>query len=145
MKRILNKESRAAIELMIGDWVLYDNQPHQIRQLGIFGENRDGEDYPAVCVGKPNGIGLILERNEIEPIPLTPEILEKNEFTSQPNIGYIIDDYDGMQIIYDDWNHNLRIIKNYKVCLDIETFDVISVHELQHALRFCGIEKEITL
>ena len=69
-----------ANELMIGDWVWYNNQPHQIRQLGIFGENRDGDDYPAVCVGKPNGVGLILERNEIEPIPLTPEILEKNGF-----------------------------------------------------------------
>ena len=65
-----------ANELMIGDWVLYDEQPYQIRQLGIFGENRDGDDYPAVCVGKPNGMGFILEYNEIDPIPLTPEILE---------------------------------------------------------------------
>lgn len=134
-----------AKELMIADWVWYNKQPHQIRQLGIFGENRDGDDYPAVCVGKPNGIGLILERNEIEPIPLTSEILEKIGFETQPNIGYIIDDWDGTQIIYDSWNHNLRIIKNYKVCLDIETFDNIAVHELQHALRLCGIEKEIIL
>ena len=71
--------------LMIGDWVWYDNQPHQIRQLGVFGENRDGDSYPAVCVGKPNGIGFMLERNEIDPIPLTPEILEKNGFVKLLN------------------------------------------------------------
>ena len=83
--------------------------------------------------------------NEIEPIPLTPEILEKIGFETQPNIGYIIDDWNGTQIIYDRWNHNLRIIKNYKVCLDIETFDDFAVHELQHALKLCEIEKEIIL
>ena len=81
----------------------------------------------------------------LEPIPLTPKVLEKNGFETQPNIGYIIDDWDGTQIIYDSWNYNLRIIKNYKVCLDIEIFDNIAVHELQHALRLCGIEKEIVL
>lgn len=85
------------------------------------------------------------EYNEIEPIPLTPEILEKIGFETQPNIGYIIDDWNGTQIIYDRWNHNLRIIKNYKVCLDIETFDDIAVHELQHALKLCEIEREIKL
>ena len=38
------------------------------------------------------------EYNEIEPIPLTPEILEKIGFETQPNIGYIIDDWNGTQI-----------------------------------------------
>jgi hypothetical protein len=85
------------------------------------------------------------EYNEIEPIPLAPEILEKIGFETQPNIGYIIDDWNGTQIIYDRWNHNLRIIKNYKVCLDIETFDDFAVHELQHALKLCEIEREIKL
>ena len=67
-------------ELMIGDWVLHEGEPYQIRQLGIYGENRDGEDYPAVCIGIPNGIGLIVDRNKIESITLTAEILEKNGF-----------------------------------------------------------------
>ena len=71
-------------ELMIGDWVLHDGEPYQIRQLGIYGVDRDGEDYPAVCVGKPKGIGLIIERNEIAPISLTPEILEKNGWSYSP-------------------------------------------------------------
>lgn len=111
-------------DLMIGDWVIGHS-------------------------GKPFKIGVIdpdfLYWNEIEPIPLTHEILVKIGFETQPNIGYIIDDWDGNQIIYDSWNHALRIIKDYKTCLDIETFDDLAVHELQHALKICGINKEITL
>lgn len=125
---------------MIGDWVqvpcLIDNTENynawcQIKQL------RDG-DLDVIGFKE-------LSYDELEPIPLTPEILEKIGFEIQPNIGYIIDDWDVTQIIYDSWNHNLRIIKNYKACLDIETFDDMAVHQLQHALRLCGIEKEIIL
>ncbi len=129
-----------AKELMIGDWVWYDNQPHQIRELGIFGENRDGEDYPAVCVGKPNGIGLILERDEIEPIPLTSEILEKNGFTKEP-------DADGShyRFILIDGHTKFSILYARSVFQWLGPLDFKYVHELQHALRLCGIEKEIVL
>lgn len=113
-----------ASDLMIGDWVI----------------GRSGEPFK---------IGIIdpdfLYWNEIEPIPLTHEILVKIGFSTEPNIGYIIDDYDGTQIIYDSWNNNLRIIKDYKTCLDIEPFNDLTVHELQHALKLCGIKKEIEL
>lgn len=126
-----------ANELMIGDWVLYDNQPHQIRQLGIFGENRDGEDYPAVCVGKPNGIGLILERNEIKPIPLTPEILEKNGFYyDEDRKAYL------MGVIFRVKPERYGLF-SFEICGC--PYPLNTVHELQHALRLCGIEKEIVL
>ncbi len=125
-----------ANELMIGDWVWYNNQPHQIRQLGIFGENRDGDDYPAVCVGKPNGVGLILERNEIEPILLTPEILEKNGFSK----NYHEDDLSYAQSCGD-----VIGIHIYGTNGLMEEMLFKYVHELQHALRLCGIEKEILL
>ncbi len=125
-----------ANELMIGDWVLYNNQPHQIRQLGIFGENRDGDDYPAVCVGKPNSIGLILERNEIEPIPLTPEILEKNGFS---------ENYREEDLSYAQSCGDVIGIHIYGTNGLMEEMYFKYVHELQHALRLCGIEKEIEL
>lgn len=125
-----------ANELMIGDWVWYNNQPHQIRQLGIFGENRDGDDYPAVCVGKPNSIGLILERNEIEPIPLTPEILEKNGFS---------ENYREEDLSYAQSCGDVIGIHIYGTNGLMEEMYFKYVHELQHALRLCGIEKEIKL
>ena len=121
-----------ANELMIGDWVIHPYYKHPSK-IVYFNGSRVRVEYEEV------------EAESLRPIPLTPEILEKIGFESQPNIGYIIDDWDGTQIIYDSWNHNLRIIKNYKVCLDIEAFDDIAVHELQHALKLCCIEKEIEL
>lgn len=134
-----------AKELMIGDWVLYKGEPYQIRQLGVYGENRDGEDYPAVCIGKPIGIGLIIERNEIEPIPLTPEILEKNGFVKSKYGEMILDDelgtseiYIVLEPTYDEeyywWRVNNELIAKIK-----------SIHGLQHVLRLCNIEKEIEL
>lgn len=124
--------------LMINDWVLHEGEPYQIRQLGIFGENRDGEDYPAVCVGKPKGIGLIIERNEIEPIPLTQKILEKNGFKkelSEDNIHY------RFILIYDGVKFSLLYARS--VFQWLGPLDFKYVHELQHALRLCGINKEI--
>ncbi len=131
--------------LMIGDWVLHDGEPYQIRQLGIYGENRDGEDYPAVCIGKPKGIGLIVERKEIEPIPTTPEILEKN--------GFVKDNCGEMTLELDDalGTTEIVLVPSYnegyywwKVSNELIT-KIKSIHELQHALRLCGINKEITI
>lgn len=139
-----------ATELMIRDWVLHEGEPYQIRQLGIYGVDRDGEDYPAVCVGKPEGVGLIVERNEIEPIPLTPEILEKNgwgynnedeKFFPQTWVG------GGLMLQgTGDCGYRIVVASDYD---DEDTNDtpviLLYVHELQHALRLCRIEKEIVL
>ena len=136
---------------MIGDWVLYEGEPYQIRRLGIYGVDRDGEDYPAVCVGKPTGIGLIVERNEIEPIPLTAEILEKNGFVLKPD-GWIWCDCEGIE------DQNYIFIQFRKGCDEVRRceinyvnktqatyYQIKYVHQLQHALKLCGIEKEIEL
>lgn len=125
-----------AENLMIGDWVLHDGEPYQIRQLGIYGVDRDGEDYPAVCVGKPKGIGLIIERNEIEPIPLTDEFLKQNGFErvngDYQDVFYV---YDGIELLIDD---GYTLFGQCKMPIKY-------VHELQHALRLCGINKEIEI
>ncbi len=132
-------------ELMIGDWVLHDREPYQIRQLGIYGVDRDGEDYPAVCVGKPNGVGLIVERNEIEPILLIPEILEKN--------GFVLKEEEKGAYGVDIAPYYTRDDVPFEVFCDGEPFaiwfkdpvNIKYVHQLQNAMRLCGIEKEIVL
>lgn len=139
-------------DLMVGDWVLHDGEPYKIRQLGIYGTTRDGDDYPAVCVGKPKGIGLIVERDEISPIPLTAEILEKNDFIIKKKWAQIGNFGDSPLIMWhfaDD-----PILGNYKTELEVHQNDTGKVHvripckyvhELQHALRLCGINKNIEL
>ena len=136
--------------LMIGDWVLYEGEPYQIRRLGIYGMDRDGESYPAVCIGKPTGIGLIVKRNEIEPIQLSPEILEKN--------GWVYNNKDE-KFFPQTWVGGglmLRDTDNCGYCIVVTSdyddedtndtpFIVLYVHELQHALKLCRIKKEIIL
>lgn len=140
-----------ANELMIGDWVLHDGEPYQIRQLGIYGVDRDGEDYPAVCVGKPKGVGLIVERNEIEPIPLSTEILEKNEFEKQWQDNYeFFDDDENLNITFHPKSSNYTngvydYIDIEKGCLTINEMPITFVHELQHVLILCESKKEIIL
>ena len=79
------------------------------------------------------------------PIPLTTDILEKNGFESQHNVGYVLEYYDDNTIIVDLWNHTLKILINYKVVFEKEYFDIIPLHEFQHALKLCGIKKEIEI
>lgn len=142
-----------AKDLMVRDWILHEGEPYQIRQLGIYGVDRDGEDYPAVCVGKPNGVGLILERNEIEPIPLTPEILEKNGFVANKHIyPYPYYEYinkeDKLKVGFAFPQGNRTSYKDPWVYIDservfVEHLPCMFVHQLQHALRLCGITLNI--
>ena len=79
------------------------------------------------------------EYNEVEPIPLTIEILVKNGFTSRKD-GYDI----GIPLLY--WDKYRTAVCGWTHCDDIiEVFDCRYVHQLQHALKLCGIDKEIEL
>lgn len=132
-----------ANELMIGDWVCTEHDPTP-RQIDWI---RTGE------------VGLfwnkVVTPPYLVPIPLTPEILEKNGFryTNQ---------------------HTLKGADTYVLCLEQQGFDFSitiklndyfaldsyddrmyrlveiqtgkwHVHDLQHALRMCGIDKSIEL
>lgn len=103
----------------------------------------------------------------IEPIQLTKEILEKNDFY----YGYTSNEEDLAsntiaQLSEDDkgwcWDEGCGAIKvifpnesdGGMLVIDDQSFDrhlvfvysaTIYVHELQHALRLCGIKKEIVL
>lgn len=109
-----------AEELMVGDWVLdtYTNKPMRIE--GINGSNpRFGQD--------------------LEPIPLTPEILEKNGF--RYNDAPFVNGWEQFGLtLYRDGGNGYLINCGINVALIIN-----SVHELQHCLKLVGIDKEIEL
>lgn len=128
---------------MIGDWVYNKNidKPMQVYPVmfsQMFRSNPDAttEDY------------------NIFPIPLTAEILEKNGFknTSVVIIGtrkmrWVSDDTRTEITIWMDDTLPMEIVKN--VYYEDEVTYTLpfpgTVSQLQHALRLCGIEKEITL
>lgn len=79
--------------------------------------------------------------DNLEPIPLTPEILEKNEFRKQNNSSGVIrlDTY---------WLGEEIGFRLHSLGTDYYQFGLAKiryVHELQHALRLCGIDKEIEI
>ena len=133
-------------DLMFGDWV--DAEGYG-RVKGII---IDEEDYcPQVLIRDDVWYPL----NLIEPIPLTPEILEKNGFKECGK-----DDTDGA-ILYElgDDFLGVSLWVNIEPCLlgiwrtwageslysVIKELPISFVHQLQHALRLCGIDKEIIL
>lgn len=108
-------------ELMINDWVYgYGNQPIKIPAIPIDGHGIvKSPFYPATI-------------EECKPIPLTDEILEKNGFK------------EGWTECFKGYN----LMKSSRGYYSIEDHCLIElryVHELQHALKLCGIEKEIVL
>lgn len=92
----------------------------------------------------------------LEPIPLTPEILEKNGFVEDKSVGYC-ERYiwaDSMRlpqtVVEFSFGDDGATMLNCWIKLNdgennIHICDPSYVHQLQHALRLCGIEKEIIL
>ena len=126
-----------AKDLMIGDLVSVNNKPVLVVNVH---EN---------CINFIHDIPFVqeeyyIEQRDVQPIPLTPEILEKNGAWCEHNIGYVMEEGE-YEIIYDLLDHKLRILKNREQILNLEYWDEMCVHELQHALRLCEINKEITI
>jgi hypothetical protein len=130
-----------AKDLMIGDWVLYRGDPIMIWEIDEYYDrvNTEPDGY--------NGITCV-EISDINPIPLTPEILEKNGFVRHAAYdGWLISDDNGGGIIEyrtDYFDGMLRINYTKKPFSKI-SIKLKHVHELQHALRLCNISKEIKL
>ena len=134
---------------MIGDWVyaIDDNgEKHPCRANNLEYEyiNKRGD----FCVDF-YGTGYEAEWPDVtfnvEPIPITPEILEKNGFVE---CVFCEGEYelhcDGYRIIVHQSSGYTRIYKGgYLPILNNQNFKFI--HQIQHALRLCGIEKEIVI
>ena len=128
-------------EIQIGDWVQnplgWRAQVFGIRRIQAITDEFEWR----VKIGLNDDTFTDLSLGEIEPITLTAEILEKNGFRHGCYVGgYYSPDCPfrvftktegtcGFTTLFDDEIH----------------FSCIFVHQLQHALSLCGIEKEITL
>lgn len=89
--------------------------------------------------------------HECKPVPLTPEILEKNGFVLKPD-GWLwckeegIEDKNYIFIQFRKGCDEVRLVELNFVNKVLAKYEQIHyAHELQHALRLCGIEKEIIL
>ena len=140
-------------DLMIGDWfrVRYTFDGKDF--IRTFRISRPIDELGFVC-GK--GLGQVCLPEELEPIPLTPEILENNGFKKKHPTQHFCEIVIGsfritVQFGYGDSIDYVRIYEtpndNYIPETNINIYHpkIKYVHELQHVLRLCGIEKEIVL
>ena len=142
-----------AQDLMLGDWVRIIDPDKYAGAIGkIYSLASLEGAYFAVNIKDVNYGYLRTDvfSEDISPIPLTPEILEKNGFE---DIGD--DTWQLTDIPYRFWIDFL----NHRYGCEFDTssyenedsenrlylYGIPDVHELQHALRLCGIDKEITL
>lgn len=123
-------------ELMIGDWVKSLKEDHS----GEYGQVIDIDHHNTVLL-EYKCVNYYTDVEHIEPIPLTTEILEKNGFTRYGQVYANLQQWVGkfgdkrksfvQDIRTGEWGMN-DVWINY-------------VHELQHILKLCKIEKEIEL
>lgn len=133
-------------DLSVGDWVKYGDAPYRVYSLDESG-----------VVKARNGNGtkpryLEADISEFEPLPITPQILEDSGMTNDGQYAIKrIDDHLHLEYYYhehrlrkwycgvDEWNNHARVndIVFQAHCR--------SVHQLQHALRLAGADKEIEL
>lgn len=135
-------------ELMIGDWVYTQAKERNVRVCGV----RTDFDNPVVLTDFGDVWWGI---QEFEPIPLTGEILERNGFEKQSESPIAASyrlclDEDTFSYLFVDFRFRTGLVQ---VCFDTDMKGPkigfskyeMSVHELQHVMRLCGIEKEIEL
>lgn len=151
-----------ADELMIGDTVTV-NRSECVADGGQYVTwKQDGKiiliekDYVRVQYEVDDGddwddweeVGL----EDIEPIPITKEILEKNGFVIKKKLAQM-GNFGNSPLIM--WHfEDEPILRHFKHELEIHQNDTGKVHihipceyvhQLQHALRLCGIDKTIKL
>lgn len=149
-----------ATNLMIGDWLyaIDDNgetHPCRVNNLEYdYTNKRDefsldfyGTGFKPVC---PVAF-------KVEPIPITPEILKQNGFKNDFYEEESVADYHTIRLEGYSLKHKIGRIDGYlvtwcnggaNVTTDLRGCiqkDISYVHELQHALKLCKIDKEITL
>lgn len=95
--------------------------------------DKDFNDKPLIDVWVGDGF-LSSHIENIEPIPLTEEILQKNFPKADKVAWWFADDYEDA---YDRLTYEVHISGG---ALGINGF-MWYVHELQHALRLCGLNE----
>ena len=127
-------------ELSIGDWVCAEllcgvnNEPRLTPPMKMVGL---GESWVDLEIDPEQGAPFEFELSEIRGVPITPEILKKNGVA-------LAEDYDEYSALYTC--PQFSVIKygdGYTFEVPQARVRVEHVHQLQHAMRLAGIDREI--
>lgn len=127
---------------MIGDWVLINGTPRKIQAAdGVDDEIMADDELYTLAEDRYHS------EDKVEGVPITAEILEKNGLkpdTAEDAYAfrYLKDDISVLEC-YANAGSRYRCIIAYGETRLRKT--ICFVHELQHAIRLCGIDKTIVL
>lgn len=120
---------------IVGDIFMVDNQPRKVTWIGA--------SYPRVEI---DGVDVACKNSDLEPMPLTPEILEKNgwEFIGGQvdEDGFTWDIYSNRGVLPDLYYYpdgNFSVFMYRKEVLP----DIKYIHQLQHLLFGLGLNSEM--
>jgi len=133
-------------DLMIYDYVKYNGVTKIVDAVYLYSVSvHDPSEEWSISEAKTYSI------DDIEPIELTEDILVKNGFvyceaeeTCATN-AYHHWQLDGEYLALDDFQYWRKEKKDDLPRFRIAGIDVNYVHQLQHLLRLCGIEKELVI
>ena len=125
-----------ANELMFGDWVCYATRPFRIDGISVggFSVHSDKEGWVSIA--------------DVAPIPLTEEMLKKNGYEMEGRKEYFLMHGDPSLALKREpiigAHGNTFVLGHFFEEDDFRwLIEITYVHELQHALRLCGIENEV--
>ncbi len=117
-------------DILFNGWYYFITNPNKTKKL--FQVKRIYKN----CVMDKNRTFMPLIH--IQPIPITPAILEKN--------GFVLQDYSEDFMSGKWWTRDDFVIPESMIdSVGRNNFNYKYVHQLQFALRLCGIEKTIEL
>ena len=129
---------------MIGDWVYIHHNgkaPHHGKVTALLSSGAVETEID----------GSLALSSSVDPIPLTPEILEKNGFKM-----FALNEDEAVGFCGKWWSNDGNVmVKKFKFKYEGDMFymssrnskisNIRSVHQFQHALRLVGVDKEITI
>ena len=122
---------------IVGDVVMYDNK------IMVIKEPRDGSHFDLSCP-KEGFVYCFVGVEDIKPVVLTPEILEKNRWRTQNRWYYYLDVAEGfISYIGIDFKHKSNKGHLY---VEVDRNNMVEIqycHELHHFLFGLGINYEM--
>lgn len=152
-------------DLSVGDWVGIDQAELNIpsddlatayieklrKPIRIKGISADSDMVLADIEIVDEWASIMMKFEHLRPIPITAEILEKNglyrhEYDADNPKSIVLSNHCIMARTYEDVEWWRVLVYDEEIPSE-ELFNgiVYSVHQLQHALRLAGVEKEINL
>lgn len=135
-------------DLMMMDWILVENKPYRYLCPSL---NNNNEIDDGIWIQDKDGKQYYTGIEDISPVPITTEILEKNEFFNEDgyNYHYSNDDKNLFVTFYPKnknyTNGSYDYVTISRGCITIDELPIEHIHQLQHVLRLCGINENIIL